>query len=102
MGGFSYQHEKAIDIAKLRDLTGYVTYDPGYKNTGATKSAITFLDGEEGILRHCGYSIEELADQASFLEVAYLLLHGELPTQAQLDAFEQAIQQYTVGKMLMT
>jgi citrate synthase len=70
------EHEKAIDIAKLRDLTGYVTYDPGYKNTGATKSAITFLDGEEGILRHCGYSIEELADQASFLEVAYLLLHG--------------------------
>jgi citrate synthase len=91
------EHEKAIDIAKLRDLTGYVTYDPGYKNTGATKSAITFLDGEEGILRHCGYSIEELADQASFLEVAYLLLHGELPTQAQLDAFEQAIQQYTVA-----
>jgi citrate synthase len=91
------EHEKAIDIAKLRDLTGYVTYDPGYKNTGATKSAITFLDGEEGILRHCGYSIEELADQASFLEVAYLLLHGELPTQAQLDAFEQAIQKYTVA-----
>jgi citrate synthase len=91
------EHEKAIDIAKLRDLTGYVTYDPGYKNTGATKSAITFLDGEEGILRHCGYSIEELADKASFLEVAYLLLHGELPTQAQLDAFEAAIQKYTVA-----
>ena len=90
------EHEKAIDIAKLRDLTGYITYDPGYKNTGATKSAITFLDGEEGILRHCGYSIEELADKASFLEVAYLLLHGELPTQAQLDAFEAAVQQYTV------
>lgn len=90
------ENEKAIDIAKLRDLTGYVTFDPGYKNTGATKSAITFLDGEEGILRHCGYSIEELADKASFLEVAYLLLHGELPTQAQLDAFEDAIQKYTV------
>jgi citrate synthase len=90
------EHEKAIDIAKLRDLTGYVTYDPGYKNTGATKSAITFLDGEEGILRHCGYSIEELADQASFLEVAYLLLHGELPTQAQLDAFEESIKKYSV------
>jgi citrate synthase len=90
------EHEKAIDIAKLRDLTGYVTYDPGYKNTGATKSAITFLDGEEGILRHCGYSIEELADQASFIEVAYLLLNGELPTQAQLDAFEESIKKYSV------
>ena len=95
------EHEKAIDIAKLRDLTGYITYDPGYKNTGATKSAITFLDGEEGILRHCGYSIEELADKASFLEVAYLLLHGELPTQAQLDAFEAAVQKYTVSNQAL-
>jgi citrate synthase len=91
------ENEKAIDIAKLRDLSGYVTYDPGYKNTGATKSAITFLDGEEGILRHCGYSIEELADKASFLEVAYLLLNGELPTQAQLDAFEASVKKYTVS-----
>ncbi|MEY4525513.1 MAG: Citrate (Si)-synthase [Bacteroidota bacterium] len=91
------ENEKAIDIAKLRDLSGYVTYDPGYKNTGATKSAITFLDGEEGILRHCGYSIEDLADKASFLEVAYLLLNGELPTQAQLDAFEAAVKKYTVS-----
>jgi len=95
------ENEKAIDIAKLRDLTGYVTYDPGYKNTGATKSAITFLDGEEGILRHCGYSIEELADKASFLEVAYLLLHGELPTQAQLNAFEAAVQKYTVSNQAL-
>jgi citrate synthase len=90
------ENEKAIDIAKLRDLSGYVTYDPGYKNTGATKSAITFLDGEEGILRHCGYSIEDLADKASFLEVAYLLLNGELPTQAQLDAFEVSVKKYTI------
>ncbi|MFM7020426.1 MAG: citrate synthase [Aquirufa sp.] len=95
------ENEKAIDIAKLRDLTGYITYDPGYKNTGATKSAITFLDGEEGILRHCGYSIEELADKASFLEVAYLLLHGELPTQTQLDAFESAVQKYTVSNQAL-
>ena len=58
------ENEKAIDIAKLRDLSGFVTYDPGFKNTGATKSAITYLDGEEGILRYRGYSIEELADQA--------------------------------------
>jgi citrate synthase len=71
------ENEKAIDIAKLRDLSGYVTYDPGYKNTGATKSSITYLDGEEGILRYRGYSIEELADKSTFLEVAYLLIHGE-------------------------
>ena len=63
------ENEKAIDVAKLRDLSGYVTYDPGYKNTGATKSAITYLDGEEGILRYRGYSIEELADKSTFLEV---------------------------------
>jgi citrate synthase len=80
--------EKAIDINKLRDLTGYITIDIGYKNTGATTSKITFLDGEEGILRHRGYSIEDLADKCSFLEVSYLLLHGELPTEAQLKDFE--------------
>lgn len=85
------EQEKAIDIAKLRDLSGYVTYDPGFKNTGATKSAITFLDGEEGILRYRGYAIEDLADHASFLEVAYLLLYGALPTQAELDAFSAGI-----------
>jgi len=90
------ENEKAIDIAKLRDLSGFVTYDPGFKNTGATKSAITYLDGEEGILRYRGYSIEELADRATFIEVAYLLIHGELPTSAQLADFEKQIQSYTV------
>ena len=85
------EHEKAIDIAKLRDLTGYVTNDPGYKNTGATKSAITFLDGEEGILRYRGYAIEDLADKANFLEVSYLLIFGELPTKRQLEDFETNI-----------
>lgn len=85
------ENEKAIDIAKLRDLSGFVTYDPGFKNTGATKSAITYLDGEEGILRYRGYSIEELADKATFIEVAYLLIYGELPTQVQLDEFSAAI-----------
>jgi citrate synthase len=85
------ENEKAIDIAKLRDLSGFVTYDPGFKNTGATKSAITYLDGEEGILRYRGYSIEELADKATFIEVAYLLIYGELPTQTQLDEFSDAI-----------
>ncbi|CAM3678123.1 citrate synthase [Aquirufa aurantiipilula] len=89
------ENEKAIDIAKLRDLTGYITFDPGFKNTGVTKSSITYLDGEDGILRYRGYSIEELADKASFLEVAYLLIHEELPTQDQLDAFSADIQSYT-------
>jgi len=88
--------EKAIDINKLRDLTGYITLDIGYKNTGATTSKITFLDGEEGILRHRGYSIEELADKCSFLEVSYLLLHGELPTEAQLKDFEDKISEHTL------
>ncbi len=90
------ENEKAIDISKLRDTTGYITLDTGYKNTGATKSSITFLDGEEGILHYRGYSIEELAEKASFLEVAYLLLHGELPTQAELDNFESSIKKHTL------
>ncbi len=95
------ENEKAIDIAKLRDLSGYVMFDPGYKNTGATKSAITYLDGEEGILRYRGYSIEELADKSTFLEVAYLLFHGELPNKAQLDSFENEIKQYTISNEVL-
>lgn len=90
------ENEPALDIAKLRDETGYVTLDPGYKNTGATKSAITFLDGEEGILRYRGYSIEELAEKSSFLEVAYLLIYGELPTEEQLNTFDHAIRTHTI------
>jgi citrate synthase len=90
------QNEKAIDISKLRDLTGFITLDTGYKNTGATKSAITFLDGEEGILQYRGYSIEELADKASFMEVSYLLIYGELPTQTQLKTFETNIKMHTL------
>ncbi|TWJ04774.1 citrate synthase [Mucilaginibacter frigoritolerans] len=88
--------EKAIDISKLRDLTGYVTLDVGYKNTGATKSAITFLDGELGILKYRGYPIEELAEKSSFIEVAYLLIHGELPTQQQLTSFQYEISRHTL------
>ena len=65
--------EKAIDISKLRSMSGYITIDPGFKNTGATTSGITFLDGEKGILRHRGYAIEDLAEKCSFLEVSYLL-----------------------------
>ncbi|MCC3157109.1 citrate synthase [Hymenobacter sp. 15J16-1T3B] len=90
------EHEKAIDINKLRDQTGYVTLDSGYKNTGATKSAITFLDGEEGILRYRGYPIEQLAEQSSFLEVAYLLIYGALPTEAQLKDFSSQITKHTL------
>jgi citrate synthase len=88
--------EKAIDIAKLRDETGYITIDSGYKNTGATKSAITFLDGEEGILRYRGYSIEDLAEKANFLGVAYLIIYGELPNQEQYDKFENDIRTHTI------
>lgn len=90
------EKEKAIDINSLRDSTSYITIDSGYKNTGATKSAITFLDGEEGILRYRGYSIEELAEKATFLEVAYLLIYGELPTQAQYESFENKIRRHTM------
>ena len=88
--------EKAIDISKLRDLTGYVTLDIGYKNTGATKSAITFLDGELGILKYRGYPIEQLASKSSFIEVAYLLIHGELPTEQQLKSFQYEISRHTL------
>jgi citrate synthase len=90
------EHEKAFDIGKLRDQTGYVTYDPGYKNTGATKSAITFLDGEEGILRYRGYPIEQLAEKSTFLEVAYLLIYGSLPTQTEFEAFRYEITQHSL------
>jgi citrate synthase len=87
--------EKAIDISKLRDVTGYVTLDTGYKNTGATKSAITFLDGEKGILSYRGYPIEQLAEKASFLEVSYLLIYGNLPTTEQLENFRGRIKRHT-------
>ena len=88
--------EKAIDISKLRGASGLITIDKGFKNTGATESAITFLDGEKGILRHRGYSIEELADKSSFIEVSYLVIYGELPTQEELRAFKNDITQHTL------
>lgn len=90
------ENEKAIDISKLRDMTGYITLDTGYKNTGATKSAITFLDGEEGILHYRGYPIEQLAEKSNFLEVAYLLIFGELPTKAQFEEFSGNITRHTL------
>jgi len=90
------ENEKAINISSLRDKTGYITIDPGFKNTGSCKSSITFLDGEIGILRYRGYSIEELAEKASFLEVAYLLIYGTLPTKTQLDSFINSITKHTL------
>lgn len=88
--------EKAIDISKLRDVSGYITLDYGYKNTGATTSAITFLDGEEGILHYRGYPIDQLAEKASFLEVSYLLLYGELPNAKELSDFENQIRYHSL------
>ena len=90
------EQEKAIDVSKLRAQTGYITLDYGFKNTGSTQSAITFLDGEKGILRYRGYSIEELAENASFLEVAYLLIYGDLPNAEQLAYFQEGITQHTL------
>jgi len=90
------ENEKAIDIGNLLEHTGYTTLDFGYKNTGATKSAITFLDGDQGILRYRGYAIEEIAEKSTFIEVAYLLIFGELPTREQLDTFTNDIKTHTL------
>ena len=81
-----------ISIAPLRKETGEVTYNPGFMNTANAKSAITFIDGDEGILRYRGYPIEQLAEKSSFLEVSYLLINGELPTNGQLDNFEAQVE----------
>lgn len=85
-----------IVLGKLRDATGLVTYDPGYVSTGSTESAITYIDGEEGILRYRGYAIEDLAEKTTFNEVSYLLIHGELPTQEQLLAFNDEVRHHTL------
>ncbi|WP_084494368.1 MULTISPECIES: citrate synthase [Nocardia] len=85
-----------IDLGKLLASTGYVTYDPGFTNTAPTKSAITYIDGEAGILRYRGYPIEQLAASSNFIEVSYLLIYGELPTQAQLEDFTDRIRRHTL------
>jgi citrate synthase len=90
------ENEPAIDIAKLRSATGLITLDSGFKNTGSTTSSITFLDGEEGILRYRGYNIEDLAEKSSFLEVAYLLIYGELPSKEQYEDFTKNITHHTL------
>ena len=88
--------EKGVDISSLRSQSGLITLDKGFKNTGSTKSSITFLNGEEGVLRYRGYSIEELSSHSSFLEVAYLLIYGELPSNEQLKDFSNEISSHTL------
>ena len=90
------ENEIGLDISKLRAETGAVTLDFGYKNTGSTSSNITYLDGEAGILRHRGYAIEELAEKADFLEVAYLLINGELPNEEQYEKWDTEITRHTL------
>lgn len=90
------ESEVAIDIGDLREKTGAITLDLGYKNTGATKSAITFLDGDQGVLRYRGYAIEELAEKSTFEEVSYLLIFGKLPTRQELEEFSDDIRTHTL------
>lgn len=90
------EDELAIDISSLRAQSGIITIDPGFKNTGSTKSAVTFLDGEKGILRYRGYPIEQLAEKSTFIEVSYLLIYGELPTAEELKAFQNRITTHTL------
>ena len=89
------EDEHAIDLSDLRSRTGYVTLDPGYKNTGSTKSAITYLDGEKGILRYRGIPIEQLALHSTFVETSYLLIYGELPKAAELERFRRLLTRHS-------
>jgi len=90
------ENEKAIDIAKLRKQTGLVTIDEGFVNTGSVQSSITFLNGEEGVLRYRGYAIEDLASNCDFIEVAWLLIYGELPTEEELAKFRTKTRRHTM------
>ena len=90
------EKERAVDIDKLRAETGLITLDPGYANSGSCESSITFIDGEQGILRYRGYPIEDIAEKCSFLETSYLLVNGELPTNDQLAAFEHSIRYHSM------
>ena len=87
------ENEEAIDINQLRSETGLITYDPGYKNTGHCISEITYLDGENGVLRYRGYSVDELCQKKSFLEVAYLLIYGDLPSKSEIQKFQEDIRE---------
>ena len=88
--------ERVIDIANLRSETGHITLDDGYSNTGATTSSITYIDGEKGILRYRGYSIEEIAERCDFTETSYLLIYGELPTADELELFRRNVREHTM------
>ncbi len=90
------ESERAVDISKLRSATGFITLDDGYMNTGSTTSGITFLDGEEGVLRYRGYPIEQLTEKLDFLEVSWLLIYGELPKPDELATFRQNIRRHTM------
>src|SRR6184192_525092 len=85
------ENERAIDISSLRDSTGYITLDDGYANTGSCKSEITFIDGEKGILRYRGIPIEELAEKSTFIETAYLLIYGHLPTRDEAQKWDHLL-----------
>src|SRR6188472_3621846 len=85
-----------LEAGSLLKETGYVTLDPGFVNTASCSSAITFIDGDEGILRYRGYPIDQLAEKSSFLEVSYLLIYGELRTAGQLDEFDQRLRRHTL------
>src|SRR5438045_8962892 len=87
---------EVIDIRKLYGETGMFTYDPGFTSTASCESAITYIDGEKGILLHRGYPIEQLAEKSTFMEVSYLLLHGQLPTSTELDEFTYTISRHTM------
>jgi citrate synthase len=90
------ENEKAIDISALRSSTGYITLDDGYGNTGACKSSITYIDGEEGILRYRGIPIDQLAEQSNFVETSYLLIYGHLPSQTELETFTHHLTRHTL------
>ncbi|MCA9129946.1 MAG: citrate synthase [Planctomycetales bacterium] len=90
------ENEKGLDISQLRKLTGHITLDEGYVNTGSTTSSITFLDGEQGILRYRGYPIEQIAEHCDFVETSYLLIYGKLPTERELSEFRESIRQHTM------
>jgi citrate synthase len=88
--------ERALDITRLRQQTGLITYDPGYANTGSCKSSITFMDGEKGVLRYRGYAVEQLAEHSTFVETAYMLINGELPTRKQLTRFSVMLNDHSL------
>src|SRR6476659_730703 len=90
------EDERAIDISKLRGETGYVSLDPAFVNTASTTSAITFLDGEKGILRYRGIPIEELAEQSTFVETSYLLIYGHLPNADELKSFSTLLTRHSM------